>query len=72
MKRSELNEMTHSELDVKLDENMEALQNIRFQKSLQQLENPLQIRHLKKEIAQIKTVIHEYELGIREEKGSKN
>ncbi len=72
MKHSELNEMTHSELDVKLDENMEALQNIRFQKSLQQLENPLQIRHLKKEIAQIKTVIHEYELGIREEKGSNN
>lgn len=50
MKRSELNEMSQSELDVKLDENMEALQNIRFQKSLQQLENPLQIRHLKKEL----------------------
>ena len=72
MKRTELNEMTSSELDVKLQENMEALQNIRFQKSLQQLENPLQIRHLKKEIAQIKTVIHEYKLGVREEKGSKN
>ncbi len=71
MKRSELNEMTVSELDVKLQENQEALQNLRFQKSLQQLENPLQIRHLKKEIAQLKTVIHEFKLGRREEKGSK-
>ena len=40
MKHSELNEMTSTELDVKLQENVEALQNLRFQKSLQQLENP--------------------------------
>lgn len=71
MKHSELNEMTLSELDVKLHEEVEALQNLRFQKSLQQLENPLQLRHLKKEIAQIKTVMHEFELGVRKEKGSK-
>ena len=71
MKHSELNEMTPSELDVKLHEDVEALQNLRFQKSLQQLENPLQLRHLKKEIAQIKPVMHEFELGVRKEKGSK-
>jgi len=71
MKHSELNEMTPSELDVKLHEDVEALQNLRFQKSLQQLENPLQLRYLKKEIAQIKTVMHEFELGVRKEKGSK-
>ena len=71
MKHSELNEMTPSELDVKLHEDVEALQNLRFQKSLQQLENPLQLRHLKKEIAQIKTVMHEFELGVRKEKCSK-
>jgi len=47
------------------------LQNLRFQKSLQQLENPLQIKHIRKEIAQIKTVMHEFKLGVREEKGSK-
>ncbi len=71
MKHTELKEMTPSELDVKLHEDVEALQNLRFQKSLQQLENPLQLRHLKKEIAQIKTVMHEFELGVRKEKGSK-
>ena len=71
MKCSELNEMTLIELDVKLHDDMEALQNLRFQKSLQQLENPLQIKHIRKEIAQIKTVMHEFKLGVREEKGSK-
>ena len=71
MKHREVKEMTTSELDVKLHEDVEALQNLRFQKSLQQLENPLQLRHLKKEIAQIKTVMHEFELGVRKEKGSK-
>jgi large subunit ribosomal protein L29 len=71
MKRSALNEMTLIELDVKLHDDMEALQNLRFQKSLQQLENPLQIKHIRKEIAQIKTVMHEFKLGVREEKGSK-
>ena len=71
MKHRELKEMTTSELDVKLHEDVEALQNLRFQKSLQQLENPLQLRHLKKEIAQIKTVMHEFALGVRKEKGSK-
>lgn len=71
MKRSELNEMTPSELNVKLHDNQEALQNIRFQKSLQQLENPLQIRHLRREIAQIKTVLREFESGKRVKTDSK-
>ena len=43
----------------------ESLLNLRFQKALQQLEHPLQIKHMKREIAQIKTVIREYELGKR-------
>ena len=44
---------------------MDSLQNLRFQKALQQIENPLQIRVLKREIAQVKTVLRELELGIR-------
>jgi len=69
MKRSELNEMNTSELEVKLSEDVEALQNLRFQKSLQQLENPIQIKYLRKEIAQIKTVLNELSKGIRDTKG---
>ena len=67
MKNSQLNEMTKMELETKLADNMDALQNLRFQKALQQIENPLQIRVLKREIAQVKTVLRELELEIRKE-----
>ena len=67
MRKSELTEMTVSELKTKLQDNSESLQNFRFQKALQQLENPVQIKHVKKEIAQVKTLLKEYELGIRTE-----
>ena len=65
MKKSELIEMTVPELKTKLQDDFESLQNFRFQKSLQQLENPVQIKHVKKEIAQVKTLLKEYKLGIR-------
>ena len=68
MRKSELTEMTVSELETKLQDNSESLQNFRFQKALQQLENPIQIKHVKKEIAQVKTLLKEYELGIRTER----
>ena len=67
MQNSQLNEMTKMELETKLTDNMDALQNLRFQKALQQIENPLQIRVLKREIAQVKTVLRELELEIRKE-----
>ena len=68
MRKSELTEMTVSELETKLQDNSESLQNFRFQKALQQLENPVQIKHVKKEIARVKTLLKEYELGIRTER----
>lgn len=68
MKKSELSEMNHVELESKLQDSLDALQNLRFQKSLQQLENPLGMKIIKKDIAQIKTVLNEYKLGIRKEK----
>ncbi|MAE09969.1 MAG: 50S ribosomal protein L29, partial [Candidatus Marinimicrobia bacterium] len=48
MKKSELNEMNQAELENKLQDNLDALQNLRFQKSLQQLENPLGIKVLRR------------------------
>ncbi|MBT3299321.1 MAG: 50S ribosomal protein L29 [Candidatus Marinimicrobia bacterium] len=69
MKISQLSELNKSELDSRLVENLDALQNLRFQQALQQLEDGTQIPLLKKEIAQIKTVLREYELGIRTIKG---
>ncbi|MAV64137.1 MAG: 50S ribosomal protein L29 [Candidatus Marinimicrobia bacterium] len=68
MDKKDLNKITKVKLEKKLSENKEALLNLRFQKKLQQLENPQSISFLKKEIAQIKTVLREMELSIREER----
>ena len=65
MNKNDLNKLSSEELKAKLVDSEEALLNLRFQKALQQLEHPLQIKHMKKEIAQIKTVIREFELGKR-------
>ena len=68
MKSSELNEMNKLELESKLSDNKEALQNLRFQKALQQLEAGTMISKIKKDIAQIKTVLNEMRLEIRKQK----
>ena len=68
MKSSELNEMNKLELESKLSENKEALQNLRFQQALQQLEDGTMISKIKKEIAQIKTVLNEMRREIRKQK----
>ena len=68
MKSSELNEMNKLELESKLSDNKEALQNLRFQQALQQLEDGTLISKIKKEIAQIKTVLNEMRLEIRKQK----
>ena len=65
MRKSELNKLSTDELNTKLRDNQEALVNLRFQKALQQLDHPRQIRLIKREIAQVKTAIREIELGKR-------
>ena len=65
MKNKELQELSLDELQSRLLENNKEIEDLRFLKALQQLENPLQLRALRKEIAQIKTVLREYELNIR-------
>ncbi len=65
MKRSKLRELSIKELETKLQDDLTALENLRFQKALQQVENPQKIKQVRREIAQIKTVLREYELGIR-------
>ncbi len=68
MKKEEIKEITVAELQTRLEDDLEELENLRFQKALQQLENPLRIRYLRREIAQVKTLLKEYELGIREKR----
>ena len=65
MRKSELNKLGQEELVTKLKDDQESLVNLRFQKALQQLEHPQNIRIVRREIAQIKTAIREFELGRR-------
>ena len=65
MRKSELIKLGQEELITKLKDGQESLVNLRFQKALQQLEHPQKIRLVRREIAQIKTAIREFELGRR-------
>ena len=70
MKKRELRELNVATLNEKLIESMESLQNFRFQLAMQQLEDFTVISKVRKEIAQIKTALKEYEMGIRKIEGA--
>lgn len=69
MKMEEILELTEQELRNKLEDLQEEMQNLRFQHATHQLDNPLRLRTLRKDIARIKTVLREYQLGIRKPRG---
>ncbi len=65
MKKTELDkirELSVSELEARLADKKEELFNLRFQHAINQLENPMRLKAVKKEIAVIKTIIRENEL----------
>lgn len=62
MKAKEIREMSTQELHKKLQELKEELFNLRFQMATGQLDNPMRIRHVRKSIARIKTILREREL----------
>lgn len=63
MKASKLRDMTSQELSNKLNDLKAELFNLRFQLATGQLENPMTIRSIKKDIARVKTIIRERELN---------
>tara|TARA_B100001248_G_C26997798_1_gene281982 strand:- start:230 stop:442 length:213 start_codon:yes stop_codon:yes gene_type:complete len=69
MKKHKLKDLNKTEINEKLQENLESLQNYKFQLAMQQLEDFTVISKLKKEIAQLKTVLNEHKIGIRKENG---
>lgn len=56
MKVSEINELTKEEILKKIQTAQEDLAELKFKHSLNQLENPLSIRNLRKEIARMNTI----------------
>ena len=62
MKASEIRSMKPEELDAKLVELKKELFNLRFQATINQLDNPMRISAVRKDIARIKTVQRDLEL----------
>ena len=62
MKASEIRKLSPSELDAKLLELKDELFKRRFQQAINQLDNPMRINAVKKDIARVKTVIRDIEL----------
>jgi ribosomal protein L29 len=62
MELNKIREMTDVELRAELDKMKQELFNLRFQHVTGQLENPLRMREVKRNIARVKTIIMEKEL----------
>ena len=62
MKAAELRDMKPLELNKKLSELKQELFNLRFQHAINQLDNPQRIVVVRREIARVKTVMHELHL----------
>jgi len=63
VKAREIREMTTEELNRKLDELKEELFNLRFQKATGDIDNPMRIRAVKRDIARVQTILRERELA---------
>lgn len=63
MRAKELREKNQTELEKELQELKKELFNLRFQHATNQLANPMELKRVKRDIARVKTVIRQHELG---------
>ncbi len=63
MKASEIKDMTSEEIVQKVDKLKQELFNLRFQAATAQIDNPMRINEVKKDIARAKTVLREREIS---------
>ena len=63
MKANDIRERSDDELRKTLSDLEEQLFKLRFQKSTGQIENPIKIREVRKDIARVLTVINERQAG---------
>lgn len=70
MRIEEIRQLPVDELKLRLRDAEEEYANLRFQHAMRQLDNPMRLRQIRKDIARMKTVLREYELGIRKPPGA--
>lgn len=64
MKANEIRDLSTEEIESRVEQLKDELFNLRFQLATGQLENPMRIRQVRKDIARAKTILKQRELGI--------
>ena len=62
MNGSEIRDMTDGEIQDRIEQLQEERFRLRFRSATQQLENPMLLRNLRRDISRLKTVLREREL----------
>lgn len=62
MKARDLKQLSDSELLKRVEEEEQSLANLHFQKVTSQLENPMKLGQTRREIARMKTILHQRQL----------
>ncbi len=70
MKMWEINQLSRADIEQQLLDLIEEHQNLRFQHATKQLDNPLRLRAVRRDIARLKTVLKEMDLEKRPEKAT--
>lgn len=65
MKAEYIRDLAKEEIEQKLTEAEEELFNLRLRKRVQKLDNPLRLRVLGRDVARLKTILHEHKKGVR-------
>lgn len=70
MKSAEYRQMSDEQLDLTLKDNIKNLFHLRFQSATDRLETPSEVTRAKRDLARLKTIIRERQLGIRGQKNT--
>ncbi len=63
--KDSFNDLTYTELVTKRDELLKHFLDLRVDRVMGHIENPLGLRTTRRQLARLNTIIHEYALGIR-------
>ncbi|MDR2909700.1 MAG: 50S ribosomal protein L29 [Oscillospiraceae bacterium] len=66
MKASEIRELSEAELGEKLKDLKAELFNLRFQHAINQLDNPMRLVAVKKDIARVKTIMRQRQVAVKQ------
>jgi large subunit ribosomal protein L29 len=63
MKAADVRELTSDEVTARIEQLQEELFRLRFRRATMELENPMLLRTIRRDIARLKTVLRERELS---------